>query len=135
MRKLVFSAGLGLGLAACSNAADDAATATDDGAATAQAEAPALVTANGSAPGLYEVTAADGTVTQSELMGDGTYADHGTDAKVTATGTWSVVDGKTCFDEEGDEPTLCYTETAPGEDATFTATPDEGEAVTVRFVG
>jgi hypothetical protein len=35
-------------------------------------------------------------------MADGKYADHGADGKVTASGTWSVVDGKTCFDPEGD---------------------------------
>jgi hypothetical protein len=134
MKRLFLVAALGLGLAACNNAAEDADTATDEAAAPAEA-APAMVTANGSGPGLYEVTAADGTVTQSELMADGTYADHGPDGAVTTTGTWSVVDGKTCFDPEGDEASMCYTETAPGEDGTFTATPDEGEAVTVRFMG
>jgi hypothetical protein len=131
MKKLILVAALGLGLAACNDTAEDTDAATDEAAAPAEA-APAMVTANGSMAGLYEVTAADGTVTQSELIADGTYMDHGPDGNVTETGTWSVVDGKTCFDPEGDEAATCYTETAPDADGVFTATPDEGEAVTVR---
>ena len=134
MNKLVLVAALGLGLAACNNAAEDADTATDEAAAPAEAAAT-MVTANGSATGTYEVTAADGTVTMTELIDDGTYIDHAPDGTVAASGTWSVVDGKTCFDPQGDEAATCYTEAAPAADGTFTATPDEGDAVTVRFVG
>ena len=132
MKKLVLAAALGLGLAACNNAPEEAAT--DEAAAPAETEA-AIVSANGSAPGAFEVTAADGSVTQTELIADGTYIDHAADGTVSASGTWSVVDGKTCFDPEGDEETTCYTETAPDAEGMFTATPDEGEAVTVRRVG
>jgi hypothetical protein len=134
MKKLVFVAALGLGLASCNNASNDADTATDEAAAPA-AEAPAMTSANGSGPGVYEVTAKDGTVTQTELMADGTYADHGADGAVTATGKWRVVDGKTCFDPEGDEAATCYAESAPDAEGKFTATPDKGDAVTVRSVG
>lgn len=134
MKRLVLVAALGLGLAACNNASQDTDAATDE-AAPAEPEAAAMVSANGSEPGVFEVTTADGTVTQTELMADGTYADHGTDGVVTTTGTWSVVDGKTCFDPEGDEAATCYTETAPDAEGSFTATPDEGEAVTVRRIG
>jgi hypothetical protein len=130
MNKLVLIAALGLGLAACNNAADDADT--DEAAAPAATETAAMASANGSAPGLYEVTAADGTVTQTELMADGIYMDHGPDGAVTAQGKWSVVDGKTCFDPDGDEEAICYTETAPDAEGKFTATSDAGEAVTVR---
>jgi hypothetical protein len=132
MHKLVLIAALGLGLAACNNASDDADTATDEAAAPAATESAAMASANGSAPGLYEVTAADGTVTQTELMADGTYMDHGPDGAVTAQGKWSVADGKTCFDPEGEDAATCYTETAPDAEGKFTATSDAGEAVTVR---
>lgn len=135
MKKLVLVTALVLGLAACNNASEDADTATDETAAPAEPEAAAMVSANGSEPGAFEVTAADGTVTQTELMADGKYADHGADGKVTASGSWSVVGGKTCFDPDGDEAATCYTETAPDSEGNFTATPDEGEAVTVRRVG
>jgi hypothetical protein len=134
MNKLVLAAALGLSLAACDNAADEAATA-DETAAPAEAAAAAMTSANGSEPGVFEVTAADGTVTQTELVGDGTYMDHGADGAVTAQGKWSVVDGKTCFDPDGDEAATCYAESAPDADGKFTATPDEGDAVTVRRVG
>ena len=45
-----------------------------------------------------------------------------------------MADGKTCFDPEGVEAAMCYTETAPAGDGSFTATPDEGEPVTVKPV-
>ena len=97
------------------------------------AEAPAPTAANGAPAGTYEVTAADGTVTTSTLNADGTYVDTAADGSVLAEGTWGVVDGKTCFRPftEGEEA-MCFTETAPGADGSFTATPDEGDPVTVR---
>ena len=96
-------------------------------------EAPAMTAANGSPAGTYEVTAADGTVTTSTLNADGTYEDTAADGSVLAEGTWAVMDGKTCFTPttEGEEK-MCYTETAPAADGSFTATPDEGDPVTVR---
>ena len=133
MKRLVLVGLLAGALAACNNAAEEADTPEADATEAEAAPAAAMVTANGSAPGTYEVTAADGTKSQSVLNADGTYTDTDADGTVTATGTWSVADGKTCFDPEGDEEaTDCYTETAPGADGTFTATPDEGEAVTVK---
>ena len=135
MKRLVLVGLLAGALAACNNAAEEADTAEADATAAEAAPAAEMVTANGSAPGTYDVTAADGTKTRSTLNADGTYSDTDADGTVTATGSWSVVDGKTCFDPEGDEEaTACYTETAPGEDGSFTATPDEGEAVTVKRV-
>lgn len=118
-------------LAACSSEPAEE-PATED-VAEEIAEAPAMTAANGSPAGTYEVTAADGTVTSSTLNADGTYVDTGADGSVLAEGTWAVVDGKTCFTPvtEGEE-TMCYTETAPGADGSFTATPDEGDPVTVR---
>jgi hypothetical protein len=93
----------------------------------------AFVTANGSPAGVYEVSAADGSVSIVTLYEDGTYSQitpEGTDA---AQGTLQVVDGKTCFrvHSPGAEA-LCYTESAFDEDGTYTATPDGGEPLTVR---
>lgn len=97
------------------------------------AEAPAMTAANGAPAGTYEVTAADGTVTTSTLNADGTYEDTAADGSVLAEGTWAVVDGKTCFTPTtAGEEAMCYTETPPAADGSFTATPDEGDPVTVR---
>lgn len=101
----------------------------------ASTEAAAPTVANGSGPGTYTATSADGTVTTTVINADGTYSDTDADGKVVAEGSWAVKDGKTCFSPttEGAEA-MCFTETAPGADGSFTATPDKGEAVTVRPV-
>lgn len=99
-------------------------------------EEPAPVTvANGTPVGTFEATAADGTVMTTVINADGTYSDTAADGTLVAEGTWAVVDGKTCFTPttEGQKP-MCFTETAPAADGSFTATPDEGEPVTVRPV-
>ncbi len=97
-----------------------------------EADVP-FVTANGSPAGVYEVSAADGSVSIVTLYADGTYSQitpEGTDA---AQGTLQVVDGKTCFKvrSPGAQP-LCYTESAKDGDGSYTATPDGGEPLTVR---
>ena len=93
----------------------------------------AVTAANGSPAGAYEATAADGTVTTTTLNADGTYTDVDAEGTTVAEGTWAVTDGKTCFTPttEGVTP-MCYTESAPAADGSFTATPDEGDPVTVR---
>jgi hypothetical protein len=105
-------------LAACSS--EPAEEPVTEEVAEEIAEAPAMTAANGSPAGTYEVTAADGTVTTSTLNADGTYED-------------TAADGKTCFTPttEGEEA-MCYTETAPAADGSFTATPDSGDPLTVR---
>lgn len=110
-------------------------------AACQQAEAPAeeeAVTeqaaptvANGSPTGAYESTREDGSVVTTQINDDGTYSDTAADGTVLAEGTWAVVDGKTCFTPTG-EDAVCYTESAPAEDGSFTVTPDGGEPFTVR---
>ncbi len=114
-----------LALAACSGepAGDDAGTEGEEAVAT---------TANGTPPGVYSVASADGIASIVTLNADGTYSQvtpEGTDA---ASGTFSVVDGQTCFRVRvaGAEP-LCYTESAPGEDGSYTATTDDGLELTV----
>ena len=116
-------------LAACSS--EPAEEAVTEEPVTAE---PAVVAAaNGSPPGEYEATAADGSVTTTVLNADGTYTDTDAEGTVVAEGSWAVIDGKTCFTPttEGVDP-MCYTETAPAADGSFTATPDEGDPVTVR---
>ncbi len=98
-------------------------------------EAPVMLTANGSPPGTYEVISADGSVAISVLNGDGTYILSTADGTLIAEGTWAVTDGKQCFSPttEGAEA-MCYTDTAPAADGSFTGTPDVGDPVTVRPV-
>ena len=96
------------------------------------AEAPVTV-ANGTPVGTFTVTNADGSTTTATINADGTYADSDADGKVTEEGNWAVTDGKTCFTPTTEGATaMCYTESAPAEDGSFTATPDEGDPVTVK---
>ena len=125
MRKFLIVALAGSALAACQQQPAPEATPTETAAAP--------VTANGSPAGAYDATGPDGTVTTTTLNADGSYTDADADGKVTAEGTWAVTDGKTCFSPttEGVEA-QCYPETAPAADGSFTATPDKGDAVTVK---
>ena len=137
MKKLILLAGLAA-LAACGQKQETAAT-DDANATVAEADANAAVsnaamtTANGSAPGTFEVTTKDGKKAQSILNADGTYIDKNSDG-TESKGTWNVAGGKTCFDPEGDEGPTCYTETSTAADGTFTATPDKGDPVTVKKI-
>jgi len=128
MRKIVLALAPLTVLAACSS--EPAEEPVTEETAT---EAPAPSAANGSPAGVYEATAPDGTVTTTTLNPDGTYTDVDAEGATLAEGTWAVTDGKTCFTPttEGVEP-MCYTETAPAADGSFTATPDSGDPVTVR---
>lgn len=125
MKKLILIAPLAL-LAACQQQ-QPAPEATPSETATA------MVSANGSPVGKYQSTDAKGAVTTTELRNDGTYTDTDADGKVTAEGTWAVTDGKTCFTPktEGVEA-MCYTESAPADDGSFTATPDKGDPIMVK---
>lgn len=97
------------------------------------AEAAPVTVANGTPVGTFAVTNADGTAGTTVINADGTYTDTDSEGNLVAEGTWAVVEGKTCFTPttEGQDP-MCYTESAPAEDGSFTATPDEGDPVTVR---
>lgn len=94
--------------------------------------APASASGNGSPPGAYQVTAADGTLSITTINADGTYIDSNAQGAVAAEGTYAVVDGKTCFMPitEGATP-MCYTESAASPDGSFTATGDDGSVVLV----
>ena len=128
MRKFAIILGP-LALAACSGEpAEEEAPAEE----VVVEEVAPMTAANGSPAGAYAATAADGTVTISTLNADGTYTDTDEAGTVLAEGTWAVTDGKTCFTPTTEGVTaMCYTESAPGADGSFTATPDEGEPLTV----
>ena len=129
MKKIANVAGMAT-LGACGPAPTQEESAAEE---MAVIEETAPTVANGSAPGTYIATAADGTEVTTVINADGTYSDTAADGTVLAEGTWAVTDGKTCFTPsvEG-AATNCFTETAPAEDGSFTATPDDGEPVTVR---
>ena len=138
MKSLFLIAGF-VALAACGQkqepaATEDANTAIAEADANATVSNSAMLTANGSAPGTYEVTMKDGSKGQSTLNADGTYVDKNSDG-TESKGTWNVAGGKTCFDPDGDAGPTCYTETATAPDGTFTATPDKGDPVTVKKIG
>lgn len=128
MKRLIAVGLIGV-LAACGQKPAEA-PATEE--APVEEAAPVTV-ANGTPPGVFDVTAADGSTMVATINADGTYVDTGSDGAVIEEGTWEVKDGKTCFSPttEGAKP-MCWTETEPGEDGSFTATPDEGDPVTVK---
>lgn len=101
---------------------------------TAAAEpAPVATTANGTPAGDFEVLAADGTVSRTSIRADGTYSAFAPDGAVAAEGNWAVTNGKTCFTPATDGvEAMCFTDSPPAADGSFTATPDKGEPVTVR---
>ncbi len=123
MKKLALLAGVAA-LAACSEAAPEAEAAPE----TVEVAETAV-----GGPGTYEVTYGDGTVVTMTSTEDGKFSSVNGDQ--TATGTVAQVDGKACFDADGDEEgAMCWTagETAP--DGSWVATSDAGETVTVKPV-
>ena len=126
MRNLVLFAALGVALAGCDRAAEEADEPTASAVPTAT-EAAADTMA-----GTYEFEV-DGITTTAVLDPDGTYTDS-TDGTVTETGTWREMDGQTCFDPEGDAEETCFTSTEPDAEGVFVATPDEGEPLTIRKI-
>lgn len=110
----------GLLLAACSG--EQASTETDD-----------FVTANGTPAGVYEVSAADGTASIVTINADGTYSQVTPDGSNAARGTLEVVGEQTCFRVHSPGAVaLCYSESAPAADGSYTASTDDGLVLTVR---
>lgn len=129
MKKLVFLS-LVCALAACKAEPAKEPAAADT--ATAPATEAAATVANGTQVGMFEVTMKDGSTITADIKADGTYSDMDASGKVTASGKWAVKDGKTCFMPDGKDEE-CWTETAPGPDGSFTATPVKGgDPVTVK---
>jgi len=133
MRKFMILAAP-LALVACAEEAVEEVPVEDE---VGETEAAAMTTANGTAPGTYTVTTADGTSGIAVLNDDGTSQDMDADGNVLNESTWAVVDGQTCFTSTGEdgETVECWTESEPAEDGSFTATSDEGEVVTVSPQG
>ena len=128
MKRLAIIVPLAL-LAACEARDDDAAP---EAAATETMPVEAAATpAAGPTPGSYDVTGPDGTKTVDTLMADGTYVSRDAQDKVVEKGTWAVKDGKTCFDAEGDEAEVCYTEGARNADGSFDATGPDGRVAKI----
>ena len=130
MKKLILLAGIAA-LAACSGkepAAEEGAAAEAPATEAVAAATPAA----GPTPGSYDVTGPDGTKLVATLMADGTYVDRDEAGKVLEKGTWATKDGKTCFDDEGDKAKVCYTDSAPAADGSFTATEADGKVTQVK---
>lgn len=127
MKKLVVLSMAGM-LAACQQQ-----PAPEPAKSEAPAEAaPAMVTANGSAPGLYNSVSANGTKGSTMINGDGTYKNMDATGKVTEEGTWAVKDGKSCFSPTtAGAQAMCFTESTPGPDGSFTVTSDKGDKQTI----
>src|SRR4051812_42889496 len=116
MKNVLVIAAAAAALTGCQKAPDASNEAAAAPAASNSATPAAMVTANGSGPGTYEVTAKDGTKSQSVLNADGTYVDTDASGKETGRGTWNVTNGKTCFDPAGNEGPECFAETAVSAD-------------------
>ena len=123
MKKLILLAGIAA-LAACSGKEP----AAEETTAAEVAAAPAVT----ATPGSYDVTGPDGAKLVATLMADGTYVDRDEAGKVLEKGTWATKDGKTCFDDEGDKAEVCYTDSAPAADGSFTATEADGKVTQVK---
>ncbi|MDP3675099.1 MAG: hypothetical protein Q8R44_08380 [Novosphingobium sp.] len=130
MKNLAMFAGLAL-LASCGSEAP-APEASAPADAAMPMDAAATPAAAGPTPGSYDVTGPDGTKLVATLMADGTYVDRDEAGKVLEKGKWAVKDGKTCFDDEGDKPEVCYTDSAPAADGSFSATAPDGKVTQVK---
>ena len=85
--------------------------------------------------GTFDYAAEDGSVSGQVVMNeDGTFTDT-EDNGTVRTGTWSADGGRTCFTESTEGATeVCWTDSEPAEDGTFTSTSPEGLVVKVTPV-
>lgn len=130
MRSLVLIAAT-VALAACSQGVDETpapAETTDTAAAPAETAGNSALAAPDAA-GTYMVTWADGTTTTTIINADATYVDT-MDGEETARGTWEVKEGRSCLTPEGGAE-LCWTDSEPAPDGSWTARADDGTEVTV----
>ena len=124
MKKLIAVAATAI-LAACGGAPEEAAPE--------EAPVEEVVAESAVVPGTYEVTWSDGNVSTMVVNDDGTF--NSTAGEEASSGTVEEVEGKVCFDAEGDEEgAMCWTASEPAEDGSWTSTSDDGEVVTVRAV-
>jgi hypothetical protein len=132
MKKLLLVAAATAALCGCQNAADNDEAAAPAASTTSAMAAATPAAAPTAEPGTYEVTQKDGSKFTSMLNADGTYQDTDASGKVSEKGKWANTGGKTCFDPDGDGETTCYTMGPTAADGSFTATPDKGDALTVK---
>lgn len=121
-------------LSACSKSGTETAAVASDAATAAASDAAGAMAANTLKTGTFAVTGADGkSAGTTTINADGTYTeDDGKGHRVA--GLVKMVDGKTCFDPSGKAEAVCYTDSAPGADGSFTATDPTGVVVTVKPV-
>lgn len=128
MKKLIVCASA-LALAACGGGEAEPEAMEAEGA---MAEEATMEEAGAVVPGEYSLVYGDGTEGSVTIGDDGTYS--GTAGDQATSGTVEDVDGKACFDPEGDAPAVCWTAGEPGEDGSFTSTADDGTVVKVTPV-
>ncbi|WP_394727823.1 hypothetical protein [Altererythrobacter sp. GH1-8] len=124
MKKLIVCASM-FALVACGGGEAEPEAMEEDAAV----EEPAAAPEGAVIPGSYDLVYADGTTGTVTIGEDGTYS--GTAGEESTAGTVADVDGKACFDPEGDAPAMCWTAGEPGEDGSFTSTADDGTVVKV----
>ena len=123
MKKLIAAASV-LAIAACA----EPAPVEEAPEEVAEEAAPAT-----GGPGTFEVTYADGSVGMLTTSEDGSFS--AMLGEESGSGTVTEVDGKVCFDADGDEEgATCWTNSDVADDGSWTSTSDDGETVTVRPV-
>ena len=141
MKNLSCVAALSVAAAGCSQE-----TAEPETEATMAAEAPAtpemVMAADGQpTPGMYRITAEDGSILMEDLKADGTFVETTEAGEVTQTGRWvqkspeqfcTTIDEQ-YVSEESPGGEQCHTE-AVDADGTCTSTNPRGETVTVERV-
>jgi hypothetical protein len=119
---MMFAAVAALG--ACSKPAEQA-TAPESSAAPAEAAAEVIQA------GDYTFVDKDKKQGTVSIAADNTYSVTWPDGR-SQKGTVAEKDGKACYDPEGDkDPSMCWKNDPPAADGTWTASSDDGQAVTV----
>ena len=120
-------------LAACSPKTENTAAPANDVTAPDTANDAmandAAAAWTGFEPGTYAVTDGKGAKSDVTINSDGTYT--GTDAAgKTESGTFVMTGAKGCFTAKG-AAEMCYTNSAPGTDGSWSGTGDDGSKATV----
>lgn len=139
MRTIIFTGAAVIALlAGCNDAADtgDAAPAPADAGGASADDVPLAGEAPGFeavAPGTYEVTHAEGTVSSIEIHPGMTYSRVDADGNATG-GSIYMEGGKTCFNVEGSDTVNCFTDGAMASDGSMETTSADGAVSRVRRV-
>jgi hypothetical protein len=118
-----------LALAAC---ASESGTSSDEGEMVMMPEPEAAAVMQ---PGLYAVGDGTQVYSRTRLNEDGSYVDLNDAGEQVGGGSWRQMGEEICFDPEGDgedQGERCWTQSAPGDDGSFTTTRVDGsESYTV----